>query len=119
MHSTPASLLLEYLYHYMAHAASVPVNIPARLILWLLALYKRWLSPLLGPRCRFYPSCSDYARIAVIRFGPWRGSLLAAWRLLRCQPLCTGGEDPVPEHFHFVSCRNPDAPSDPDAPHSR
>ena len=119
MHSTPASLLLEYLYHYMAHAASVSVNILSRFILWLLGLYKRWLSPLLGPRCRFHPSCSDYARIAVIRFGPWRGSLLAAWRLLRCQPLCTGGEDPVPEHFHFASCRNHDAPSDPDAPHSR
>jgi putative membrane protein insertion efficiency factor len=119
MHSTPASLLLEYLYHYMAHAASVSVNILSRFILWLLGLYKRWLSPLLGPRCRFHPSCSDYARIAVIRFGPWRGSLLAAWRLLRCQPLCPGGEDPVPEHFHFASCRDHDAPRDPDVPHSR
>ncbi|MBN8895912.1 MAG: membrane protein insertion efficiency factor YidD [Rhodanobacter sp.] len=103
----------------MAHAASVSVNILSRFILWLLGLYKRWLSPLLGPRCRFHPSCSDYARIAVIRFGPWRGSLLAAWRLLRCQPLCPGGEDPVPEHFHFASCRDHDAPRDPDVPHSR
>ncbi|MDQ6647680.1 MAG: membrane protein insertion efficiency factor YidD [Pseudomonadota bacterium] len=82
-----------------------------RLILWLLHLYKRWISPLLGPRCRFYPSCSDYARIAVVRFGPWRGSLLAGWRLLRCQPLCSGGEDPVPEHFHYRRCRcEEDAP---------
>jgi putative membrane protein insertion efficiency factor len=89
------------------HAASRSgnVNVLTRLILWLLRLYKRWLSPLLGPRCRFHPTCSDYARIAVIRFGPWRGSLLVGWRLLRCQPLCTGGEDPVPEHFHFASCR--------------
>jgi putative membrane protein insertion efficiency factor len=119
MHSTPASLLLEYLYHYMAHAALVPVNIPARLILWLLALYKRWLSPLLGPRCRFHPSCSDYARIAVTRFGPWRGSLLTAWRLLRCQPLCTGGEDPVPQHFHFVRCGEHPPPADPGVEDSR
>jgi uncharacterized protein len=74
----------------------------------LIGLYKRGISPLLGPRCRFHPSCSDYARIAVTRFGPWRGSLLAGWRLLRCQPLCTGGEDPVPEHFHFRRCRSPD-----------
>ncbi len=57
-------------------------------------------------RCRFHPSCSDYARIAVTRFGPWRGSLLAGWRLLRCQPLCEGGEDPVPERFHFSRCRH-------------
>ncbi|MEO8748301.1 MAG: membrane protein insertion efficiency factor YidD [Rhodanobacter sp.] len=71
----------------------------------MLHLYKRLLSPLLGPRCRFQPSCSDYARIAVTRFGAWRGSLLALWRLLRCQPLCTGGNDPVPESFHFPRCR--------------
>jgi len=42
--------------------------------------------------------------MAVIRFGPWRGSLLAGWRLLRCQPLCRGGEDPVPERFHYPRC---------------
>jgi putative component of membrane protein insertase Oxa1/YidC/SpoIIIJ protein YidD len=40
-----------------------------------------------------------------VRFGPWRGGLLAAWRLLRCQPLCDGGHDPVPEHFRFARCR--------------
>jgi putative membrane protein insertion efficiency factor len=83
------------------------VNAVTRLILLLLRFYKRWLSPLLGQRCRFHPSCSDYARIAVARFGPWRGGLLAAWRLLRCQPLCAGGHDPVPEHFHFARCRHP------------
>ncbi|MEO7065576.1 MAG: membrane protein insertion efficiency factor YidD [Rhodanobacter sp.] len=76
-----------------------------QLILWLLRLYKRFLSPLIGQNCRFHPTCSDYARIAVIRFGPFRGCLLTGWRLLRCQPLCTGGNDPVPEHFHFPHCR--------------
>jgi putative membrane protein insertion efficiency factor len=81
------------------------VNSPTRLILWLLRLYKRWISPLLGQRCRFYPSCSDYARIAVLRFGPWRGSLLSGWRLLRCQPFCHGGHDPVPDRFHYRRCR--------------
>lgn len=90
-----------------SHAAcrSCNVNIFTRLILWLLGLYKRWLSPLLGARCRFHPTCSDYARIAVARFGPWRGCLLVAWRLLRCQPLCEGGDDPVPERFQFRPCR--------------
>ncbi|MEO7053174.1 MAG: membrane protein insertion efficiency factor YidD [Rhodanobacter sp.] len=80
------------------------MNLPTRLILWLLRLYKRWLSPLLGSHCRFHPTCSDYARIAVTRFGPLRGCLLVAWRLLRCQPLCAGGEDPVPDHFEFRRC---------------
>lgn len=77
-----------------------------RLILALLALYKRLLSPLLGQRCRFHPSCSDYARISVVRFGPLRGTLLAVWRILRCQPLCDGGHDPVPEHFHLPRCHH-------------
>jgi uncharacterized protein len=77
----------------------------SRLIFFLLKFYKRFVSPLLGQRCRFYPSCSDYARAAVARFGPWRGGLLAGWRILRCQPLCSGGNDPVPDHFHFTCCR--------------
>ena len=75
-----------------------------RIILFLIDLYKRLLSPLLGQRCRFHPTCSDYARVAVARFGPWRGSILAAWRILRCQPLCTGGTDPVPDTFHLARC---------------
>ncbi|WP_281852500.1 membrane protein insertion efficiency factor YidD [Dyella sp. GSA-30] len=81
-----------------------------RLILLFLSFYKRWLSPLLGQRCRFYPSCSDYARVAVTRFGPWRGSLLAIWRILRCQPLCEGGPDPVPDRFTFRRCGNTGEP---------
>jgi putative membrane protein insertion efficiency factor len=75
-----------------------------RILLALLAFYKRFLSPLLGARCRFHPSCSDYARDAVTRFGPGRGSLLALWRILRCQPLCAGGFDPVPERFTMRRC---------------
>ncbi len=79
-----------------------------RLILFLLALYKRLLSPLLGSRCRFHPSCADYARVAVARFGTLRGGMLALWRLLRCQPLCDGGLDPVPERFTLARCRHPE-----------
>ncbi|HVI54289.1 MAG TPA: membrane protein insertion efficiency factor YidD [Luteibacter sp.] len=75
-----------------------------RLLLFLLSLYKRWLSPLLGARCRFHPSCSDYARVAIARFGPVRGSVLGAWRLCRCQPFCEGGLDPVPDHFVLRRC---------------
>ncbi len=58
--------------------------------------YQRWVSPLLGSRCRFHPSCSEYAAEAIDRYGAIRGSALSARRLLRCQPLCEGGIDPVP-----------------------
>lgn len=73
----------------------------SRILIALLRWYKRWLSPLLGSRCRFHPSCSDYARIAVARFGAWRGSWLGIRRIVRCQPLCAGGLDPVPEQFQW------------------
>lgn len=64
----------------------------------LIRAYQRVLSPLLGPRCRFYPSCSQYALEAVERHGALRGSYLAVRRLLRCHPFHPGGFDPVPEH---------------------
>lgn len=59
--------------------------------------YQRHLSPLLGPRCRFYPSCSHYAVEAIERFGAARGTVLAIQRIVRCHPLNAGGVDPVPE----------------------
>lgn len=58
-----------------------------------LAFYKRRLSPLLPPACRFAPSCSEYARLAVLRDGVLRGGARAAWRLARCQPFGLGGID--------------------------
>lgn len=68
-------------------------------LLALIWLYQRLLSPLFAGSCRFEPSCSEYARQAVILHGSARGSLLALWRILRCQPLCRGGHDPVPVRF--------------------
>ena len=73
----------------------------SRLILYLLGLYKRLLSPLFGARCRYHPSCSHYARVAVARHGALRGSVLASWRLLRCNPFSAGGFDYVPTRFTF------------------
>jgi putative membrane protein insertion efficiency factor len=83
----------------------------SRLILFLIAGYRRLLGPLLGGHCRFDPSCSAYARIAVARFGASRGAWLAARRLARCHPLCEGGADPVPARFHWIG-RDP-SPSSP------
>lgn len=58
--------------------------------------YQRGISPLTPPSCRFQPTCSAYALEAIQRYGPARGSWLATRRLLRCQPFCKGGYDPVP-----------------------
>ncbi|MCI0749395.1 MAG: membrane protein insertion efficiency factor YidD [Nevskiales bacterium] len=65
-------------------------------LIGLIRLYQWLISPLLGPRCRFYPSCSAYAAQALERHGPWRGTWMAARRLCRCHPLNEGGMDPVP-----------------------
>ncbi|HEX4375602.1 MAG TPA: membrane protein insertion efficiency factor YidD [Steroidobacteraceae bacterium] len=71
------------------------------LIRSVIRLYQLLLSPLLGPRCRFYPSCSHYALQALDEHGAWRGSWLALKRLARCHPLHPGGYDPVPHAHDF------------------
>ena len=68
----------------------------ARLLALLLRGYRRGISPLLGPRCRFAPSCSAYALEAVTVHGALRGSALSARRVVRCHPFHPGGHDPVP-----------------------
>lgn len=69
----------------------------ARLLLFLLTVYKRLISPMLPPACRFYPTCSEYAMEAVRRHGAIRGGAYAARRLCRCHPWNPGGHDPVPQ----------------------
>lgn len=69
-----------------------------RAALGLLALYQALLSPFFAGRCRFYPSCSQYAKLAFARFSFPRAFWLSARRLGRCHPLCKGGEDFPPEH---------------------
>ncbi len=67
-----------------------------RLLLAAIRVYQFTLRPLLGAHCRFYPSCSEYAREAIERHGAWRGTGLAVRRILRCHPYHPGGYDPVP-----------------------
>ncbi len=65
--------------------------------------YQRVISPAVGPRCKYYPSCSEYAAQAIRGFGILRGSVLAGWRLLRCNPWSRGGFDPVEDQRLFKS----------------
>jgi putative membrane protein insertion efficiency factor len=64
-------------------------------------VYQLLLSPMVGQRCRYYPSCSEYAAQAIQRYGILRGLVLAGWRLLRCNPWSRGGFDPVEEQRLF------------------
>jgi uncharacterized protein len=68
----------------------------AKLLIACIRVYQYTVSPLLGPRCKYYPSCSHYAVDALREHGAFRGTGLAAWRVLRCNPLSNGGHDPVP-----------------------
>lgn len=72
------------------------VRAPAQLLVLLIRGYQRFISPMTPPTCKFYPSCSQYAVLAVQRHGAIRGTRLAIWRLLRCNPWNLGGVDDVP-----------------------
>ncbi|HIK32081.1 MAG TPA: membrane protein insertion efficiency factor YidD [Oscillatoriales cyanobacterium M59_W2019_021] len=65
-------------------------------LLFLVRVYRAFISPLFPPSCRFHPTCSQYALQAIDRFGPWQGGWMSIRRILRCHPLNPGGYDPVP-----------------------
>jgi len=69
----------------------------AAILIALIRVYQRVISPFIPPRCRFHPSCSRYAVTALERFGAVRGTWLTVRRVLRCHPLNPGGNDPVPD----------------------
>ena len=61
----------------------------------MIRLYQTYLSPMMGPHCRFYPTCSEYAKIAISRYGALKGGWMAVKRICRCHPFHAGGYDPV------------------------
>ncbi|MDO4665662.1 MAG: membrane protein insertion efficiency factor YidD [Actinomycetaceae bacterium] len=71
------------------------------LFLLLINGYRRWISPLVGPRCKYYPTCSTYAVEAIETHGALKGLVLTLWRLARCNPWSTGGIDHVPLVGHW------------------
>ncbi|MCB2412664.1 membrane protein insertion efficiency factor YidD [Demequina sp. TTPB684] len=86
------------------------VRLPALVLMGAIRLYQLVVSPLIGPTCKYYPSCSHYGLEAVSRHGALRGTVLAAWRVLRCNPWSNGGVDEVPpvgeplfRHHHQTS----------------
>lgn len=80
--------------------ASLPLLLPVH-------LYRKLISPFIAPRCRYYPSCSTYAVDALKAYGPIRGSILATWRLVRCNPFSDGGFDYVEDQKLFKhSCED-------------
>lgn len=74
------------------------IELLRRLVVLPIRFYRKFLSPLKPPMCRFEPTCSGYAQEAILKRGIVVGSALTTWRLLRCQPFSKGGFDPVPEH---------------------
>lgn len=66
-------------------------------LIWLITLYRKYISPLKPPCCRFTPTCSAYALEALQKRGLIAGTILVVWRILRCNPFARGGYDPVPE----------------------
>lgn len=67
-----------------------------KVFLLLIRFYREAISPMSGPHCRFYPTCSQYAYEAITKYGPYKGGWLAFKRICRCNPFCDGGYDPVP-----------------------
>ena len=80
-----------------------------RIVVAPIVVYRRVISPLLPPRCKYAPTCSEYAVQAISEFGILRGLVLAVWRLLRCNPFSHGGFDPVQAQRVFTP-RSPAAP---------
>lgn len=83
-----------------------------RFLLAVIAAYQRWISPAFPRRCKYEPTCSRYAAEAVRELGPLRGSIVAGWRLLRCNPLSDGGIDDLADRSLFRGHKHPHTDSE-------
>ena len=70
------------------------VRLPGQILILLIRFYQRWISPMLGPHCRFQPTCSQYFILAIRKYGVVGGTLRGVWRICRCNPWNPGGYDP-------------------------
>ena len=73
--------------------------------IFFIRIYQKVISPLIGPRCRYYPTCSNYSIQAFKKHGFFKGLILSIWRILRCNPFSKGGIDHVPEEFTIFKVR--------------
>jgi putative membrane protein insertion efficiency factor len=76
-----------------------------KILLLLVKFYRKYISPLKPPCCKYYPTCSTYALTALEKHGAVKGSILAAWRLARCNPFSMGGVDHVPDRFYLYTLK--------------
>jgi len=90
-------LILLELIVYIIEVIKNVNSLISSILLFIISFYKKWISPLFGPRCRFIPSCSAYGYEAIARHGPWKGGWLTFKRLCRCHPFTPCGCDPVPD----------------------
>ena len=72
-----------------------------KILIFIIKLYRKYISPMKTTKCPYYPTCSTYGLEAVQKHGAIKGGLLTIWRILRCNPFLHGGVDPVPDHFGF------------------
>ena len=66
-----------------------------KIFIYLIEKYQKYISPMLGKNCKYYPSCSEYTKQAIEKYGALKGSFLGIWRILRCNPFSKGGYDPL------------------------
>lgn len=77
-----------------------------KILLLFVKFYRKFISPLKPPCCKYYPTCSTYALTALEKHGAFKGTVLAMWRLARCNPFSLGGVDHVPDRFFLYTLKN-------------
>lgn len=77
-----------------------------KILLLFVKFYRKFISPLKPPCCKYYPTCSTYALTALEKHGAFKGTALALWRLARCNPFSLGGVDHVPDEFYFYTLKS-------------